>query len=199
MKRFCVILLALCLLLAGCGGQKAQKDLTPVCIEGKWGYADAEGRLVIDAQYTMANSFSEGLALVTDDPDKLFWKYIDTMGKQAFPDQFGKAGNFSQGLAMVMIAGKCGYINTKGELVVEPRYGFARAFAENGLAPVKVDQLWGYIDREGNMVIQPQFFDAEPFDSTGTAMVVTSDAKRATLQEDGTYTVLSDSEIVLVD
>ena len=129
MKRVYMVLLALCLLLAGCGGQKTDEvDLKPVCIDGKWGYT-----------------------------------------------------------------------NAKGELVIEPRYGFARAFAENGLAPVKVDQLWGYIDREGNMVIQPQFFDAEPFDSTGTAMVVTSDAKRATLQEDGTYTVLSDSEIVLVD
>jgi hypothetical protein len=200
MKRVYMVLLALCLLLAGCGGQKTDEvDLKPVCIDGKWGYTNAKGELVIDAKYNMAHAFYEGLALVTDDPNKLFWKYIDTNGDQAIDDQYGKAGNFSMGLAMVMIAGKCGYINKKGEIVIEPQYQFARAFAENGLAPVKVEDLWGYIDREGTMVIQPQFLDAESFDSTGVAMVVTTDCQKATLQENGEYTVAPDSGIVIVD
>ena len=135
MKRVHMVLLALCLLLAGCGGQKTDEvDLKPVCIDGKWGYTNAKGELVIDAKYNMAYAFYEGLALVTDDPNKLFWKYIDTNGNQAIDDQYGKAGNFSMGLAMVMIAGKCGYINKKGEIVIEPQYQFARAFAGFGKA-----------------------------------------------------------------
>ena len=43
MKRVYMVLLALCLLLAGCGGQKTDEvDLKPVCIDGKWGYIQVD-------------------------------------------------------------------------------------------------------------------------------------------------------------
>ena len=36
----------------------------PIRIDGKWGYMDSEGRIVITPRFDFASHFSEGLALV---------------------------------------------------------------------------------------------------------------------------------------
>ena len=57
-----------------------------------------------------------------------------------------------------------GFINAKGEMVVEPQYIMAHDFSE-GLASVFTEEesKWGFIDATGKMVIAPQFNWAEHF------------------------------------
>ncbi|MDE6637493.1 MAG: WG repeat-containing protein [Muribaculaceae bacterium] len=55
-----------------------------------------------------------------------------------------------------------GYINKKGEVVIEPKYHGAWDFHE-GLAAVQVDWASGYIDKTGAYVIEPKFQHAGPF------------------------------------
>ena len=50
-----------------------QEGLAPVKTQGKWGFADKTGKLVIPAQYKEVRSFSEGLAAVKKDSQ---WFYI---------------------------------------------------------------------------------------------------------------------------
>ncbi|MCD6217246.1 WG repeat-containing protein [bacterium] len=52
-------------------------DLFPVKVQGKWGYIDKIGLLVIDFQYNSARDFSNGLAQITIDK-KI--GYIDKSG-----------------------------------------------------------------------------------------------------------------------
>ena len=58
--------------------------------------------------------------------------------------------------------GKWGYINRRGEWVIEPIYDEALDFVLQDLAPVKLGvkdavASWGYINRKGVMVIPPVF------------------------------------------
>lgn len=51
-----------------------------------WGYFDANGKIVIPPAFTEARSFSEGLALVTDQKQNIY--FIDKTGKKAFEPQW---------------------------------------------------------------------------------------------------------------
>jgi hypothetical protein len=50
-----------------------------------------------------------------------------------------------------------GYINTSGEMVIQPQWEQAGGFGAGGLAAVLVGEKWGYIDAEGSLKINPQF------------------------------------------
>lgn len=78
-------------------------------------------------------------------------------------------------LLPVEVKGKWGYINSDGEIVIEPRYSYAGKFSD-GLAPVRINnnenekEKYGYINLSGEVVIPFQFEDAKEF-SEGLAVV----------------------------
>mgnify|MGYP003291734872 CR=1 FL=1 len=59
---------------------------------------------------------------------------------------------FSKGLAPVQQNGKCGFINTKGEVVIPCIYDEAGWFSE-GLALVKQNGKWSIINTEGKVIV----------------------------------------------
>ena len=143
-------------------------------VEGKWGYIDKQGMLVIQAQFDTAGPFHDGLAVVANDRK---FGYIDKTGKIVIPLQFASGGSFSDGLAAVrvgdFITGKDGYIDTQGKIVIEPRFDGAFPFAD-GLADVRVGDKYGFVDKQGRMVIESQFDFANSF-SGGLAAVRVGD------------------------
>lgn len=67
-------------------------------IGGKWGYIDETGKQVISAQFDLANSFSEGLAVVRVKDN---CGYINKIGKFVVQPQFSSCEDFAEGLAAV--------------------------------------------------------------------------------------------------
>lgn len=63
-----------------------------------------------------------------------------------------------------------GYVNTDGEIIIEPQYETARSFS-GGLAAVEKDGRWGFINGEGHVVIEPQFTAAGYFTGSGKCFV----------------------------
>ncbi len=53
--------------------------------------------------------------------------------------------------------GKYGFIDKKGNVVVDYIYDDATEFNKYGFAAIKKDGLWGSIDKEGNVVIEPYY------------------------------------------
>jgi hypothetical protein len=130
---------------------------------GKMGFMDQTGKVVIGAQYHRViywnnQQFEERITPVSIGPLGKGGKYgfIDKYGKTAVDFQYEWAEQFFDGLAMVMKDGKYGYINTAGELAIPLQYDEACHFSE-GLAAVKVGNQWGFIDTEGRMAIAPQY------------------------------------------
>ena len=99
---------------------RSRKDLARVKIggkEGKWGFIDTEGTIVINPQFDDAGPFSEGLAHVIIDSKGGF---IDTKGQYVSNPQFDSAWDFSEGLARVRIGGKEGFVDIEGNIVINP-------------------------------------------------------------------------------
>ena len=149
---------------------------------GQYGFIDRAGALVIPPRFALAEYFSEGLAIakVRHLDEEVF---INPRGEVAIPAWFLPRGKtaprwcfrFSEGLAPAAVLKNqpvlrrellksyhWGYINTKGETVIEPRFDTAMPFSE-GLAAVLVTDKWGYADKEGRFAIEPKFHDAMPF------------------------------------
>jgi len=142
--------------------------LFPAKVNGRYGYIDASGSMVIKPQFDDAFTFSEGFAAVSVD-DK--WGYIDARGTRVVKPRFlgEDLAGFSEGLAAVWSRRGWGFVDTSGKMVIEPQFGEAQGFSE-GLAAVSLDGRYGFIDTSGTMVIEPRFGGAFSF-SEGLAAV----------------------------
>ncbi len=141
---------------------------------GKWGFIDSTGRMVIPATYDDSfYEFSEGLAAVQVGKK---WGYIDAVGRMVIAPQFDGACSFKGGLAAVHVGefekgkGKWGYIDKSGRYVLKPHDDFSYLGFDSDRMPVENNGKRGYIDRTGRQVIPAIFGTAAPF-SEGLAWV----------------------------
>jgi hypothetical protein len=166
--------------------------------DGKEGFINAEGKIVQKPKHNAVREFSEGLAPVLVG-DK--WGYVNRKNEMVIAPRWKAlsqgwlpaVGSFSEGLAPVIeqvhwdviddsnyYSYKCGYINLKGEYVIEPKFRQDCGSFSDGLARIAVDlqgdeyekgEGWlGFIDKKGDWVIKPQFFEAGNF-AEGFALV----------------------------
>lgn len=129
-----MLLIGVALLNQACGSKSS--GLYAIVQNGKWGFMDHSGKLVINPQF-------DGLLL---------------------SNRTNQPIGFVDGLAAVKVAGKCGYIDTSGKYVISPQFAYADSFVD-GLANVHVGDKSGFIDKTGKLVINPQFTTYEPFHS----------------------------------
>lgn len=165
--------------------------------DGKWGFLDPAGTLVIPASFDSGGRFQEGLAGMEKDGKH---GYIDKTGAWAIEPKYRNAGTFSEGLAAVDVledfskpdydkkdyakaymqaverrtVGKWGYVDKTGAFAVEPRYTEASQF-KGGFAMVKRDGKWAFIDKTGKEICAPKFDEALSF-VKGTASVKVGEA-----------------------
>lgn len=166
------------------------KILTSVQKDGKWGFADECGKVVIPFKWRWAKNFSDDLALVADDN----WKYgyIDKTGKVVIPCKWEDAKDFSEGLAPVKLGNwSWGFINKTGKLVIPEGRGVWRDVwrdvekFSDGLALVQNDnEKWGYIDKTGKVVIPCKWGWAKDF-SDGLASVLDENGRFLKIDKTG--------------
>jgi hypothetical protein len=145
-------------------------ELFPIAVNGKLGYIDVNGRVVIKPKFTTrevngrfdeTQYFKEGLAVVSEEDRGGF---IDKTGRFVIEGPYYIRGHFSNGLARVSDHKnydpyKVGFMDNTGKFVIPPRFDRAEDFSE-GLAVVQVHEKWGYVDKTGRMIIPPRFEDA---------------------------------------
>lgn len=136
--------------------KEGQEHLFHVIKDGKSGFINNKGKVVIDFDFDGASSFSESLARIFVG-DKV--GFIDTKGNIKIQPKFDSALGFSEGLSVVTIGDKQGYINTKGEFVINPRFYLAYDF-ENSFALVMEDIVSKgcFIDRQGQIKLKGRNF-----------------------------------------
>jgi len=125
----------------------------------KFGYIDRTGKLVIEDEYSSANSFSEGIAFVGKGTKLAF---IDINGKKLFEyeevsDVAAPPGRFCEGLSSRWTPNGTGFVDRTGQFAIQQKFSMATDFAQGLAAVADKDGKWGYIDRSGTFVIQPQF------------------------------------------
>ncbi len=104
-------------------------------VDGKAGFIDRTGKVVIKPEFENAGPFSEGLAAVR--VNSLFG-FINPLGELVIPARYVSVDRFSDGMAAVSPEkGRWGYINKFGKLVVAAQYEQA-GFFHDGIARVGV-------------------------------------------------------------
>jgi hypothetical protein len=132
---------------------------------GKWGYEDGSGNLVIKPQFSRADRFSDGLALVWTDGAPLFDPIVTSFVKMGYIDAGGHwvihsrweyyfFDDFSEGVVPFRKQfGEWGYINTAGKVVIRPQFNWAGNFT-GGIAPVLASGRCSHIDKTGKVLDQ---------------------------------------------
>lgn len=137
--------------------EKYHEGLKSIEIDGKYGFADSLGNIIIKPQFDDVGCFNEGLASVCVGAKRI--RYVTDSGDSA----------------TAWSGGKYGFIDKKGNFIVEPIYDFCNFFSQ-GVAVVAKDDKWGYIDRTGKEIIKLQYDRAEDFwDANGFAAVSKDD------------------------
>jgi hypothetical protein len=154
-------------------GQSKPLRLLDVEKNGKCGYMNQQGVLVIDFQFDSCWKFSEGFAAVTVNKKIGF---INEEGKLISKSKFNNPPSyFHEGFATVKIGNfrkgkeKNGVIDTKGEITIFDSVSYINDFSE-GLASFEKNKLYGYIDKSLKIAIEPKFNYAGKF-SDGLARV----------------------------
>jgi hypothetical protein len=171
------------MLLAGCRGAKPSvgqsgvaaspsEQLFPIKQHGKWGYMNAQGKIIISPRFNEADEFSEGLAYA----DQTF---IDTTGKSVInlmpvlQRQIAVEHQFSGGVVLLSDIGHHGFVqnlggpgvlaqvaggasgyalmNHQGDVVVPP-YPLIMPFA-GGLAPVRLNGGIAMVNTAGQIAV----------------------------------------------
>lgn len=127
--------------------------------EYQWGFVDAEGKVVINPQFSATGNFSDGKCAVLNKDGK--WGYIDKEGTLVISFQFDGAEKFVNGQAAVEFDGKAGSIDDKGKYVINPQFDDIQQDGNSFL--IKQGDKWGWASREGEITINPQFEDVFPF------------------------------------
>jgi len=158
---------------------QSPRALFNVHLDGKGGYINELGDIVIRPQFDGASPFYEGLARVVFHSPTYSLGYIDESGRLVIPPEFDRAMHFSEGLAEVGFGEftlhgggdhRWGFIDTSGSMVIKPKYREVRRFKEGLAAVLDDDGRWGYIDRAGQLAIPFQYDSAGEF-SEGLARV----------------------------
>lgn len=177
-RKLLLCLLALC--ISGAMELKAQNGplFAPVKKDGKWGYIDTSGKMVINNIFNEARGFSEGCASV-----RLanLWGYINSKGDWAIKPYFIECSGFHEGKALTSIIEREDrqtyptYINHQRDVLfaLDPReigWNFCeglvrvRSFDMSGAA-------YGWKDSTGAWVIKPKYTAATDFNEGEAAMM----------------------------
>jgi hypothetical protein len=146
--------------------QSPPSPLFPIVENGKWGFMDAAGRVVIAPRLPDYSSFQDGLARSQEDGKTIV---IDPTGKVVLRPAFDIVRDFSEGLAAVNIGehrypvigviektGRWGFIDKTGKLALPMKFTQADSFSE-GLAAVHIGERGGFIDHKGKIMFEAPF------------------------------------------
>jgi hypothetical protein len=155
--------------------------------DGRYGFRDVRGTVVIPAQYLSVTDFSSnGVAFVADD---MGWSCIDTNNKVLLtPYLFDNGPDYvSEELFRYIENKKLGFANPECNIVIKAEYDFVAPFEEGRAAVCNSCVFvsdgdhstikggsWGYLDKTGKLVIPMQYQSAQPF-SGGKASVTQND------------------------
>lgn len=162
------------------------EGLVSVKKDGKWGYLNQSGEIVIPLIYEYAHTFKNGYAPIMihntfknidkygnivqltefengEPSEGLAFKmenrkigFIDKQGNYIIPPKFSFAEPFSEGLAAVALNYKMGFINTVGAIIIPFQYDEVYGF-HNSIAAVRYNNKWGFVDKNGHEIITCQY------------------------------------------
>ncbi len=126
---------------------------------GKEGYEDEDGNVVIEAQFDSADLFEEGVAVVKIGEKR---GMINARGEYILKPEYDYIYGVTEGLILVEKNDLSGFVSSDGTFVIPLMYDYASEFSE-GLSSVSLDGKCGFIDTNNKTIINFNFGDAGDF------------------------------------
>lgn len=149
--------------------------------EGYYGYMDKQQKLVIPYKYDEAGEFSDGMAVVGKND---LYGAINKAGQLVVPIKYAYLGSFSEGRAAFSLGNngeKTGYIDTKGKVLLPPKWNAGEKFSEGLAVVLGSDYKWGVIDTKGNYIVKPKHDQIVPQSSDGRIELTSGYYKNGTV------------------
>lgn len=149
--------------------------VAPVRNGDKWSLIGTDGQQITDLTFediklSQTNDCSQsGLIFAKSNGEyHLYDCSLNKVSDLAFEDAdvFTNKGQ----MAAVKMNGKWGYVNAKGELMIEAQYEDAKSFS-NGLAGVKDGEFWSFINEKNEIAITGQYTGVNYFNANGYCFV----------------------------
>ena len=153
---------------------------------GHWGFIDANGKMVIPADYMEAHGFSCGWSfVVTEDDEEAF---IDKDNKQHSLDgKYPLSDFFYYNRIIFREDGKYGLLDENFKEIVPAEYDDLDGVGDNAFVGFEDGKLWGYLDANGKEVIGADFKHGDPF--AGGFAVVADGEGYGVIDEKGKYLI----------
>lgn len=152
-------------------GGEFRDGLSPAESARGWGFINTQGQWVIPPQFKKAQNFSEGVAAVCLENERVF-AYIDKTAHAILEVEASRVGDFHDGVAMIVKGGRCGYINKSGEYVIplnySPPQNAQTLDSSQGVIAVnfsnpKQKLEYHYIEHSGRWLFDSTFLNAKEF------------------------------------
>ena len=145
MRRNKIIRSLVLIMLAACSVQVSAQKSWPcktwkvIAEDGKYGYIDPDGKVMIKPQWQYAGRFSEGLAIVCTTPNGKNPSMLN-LGDRTVSFEFGNKTSY-------------GVIDSTGTYIVTPRNNFEiwRSY-QNGIAVVRITGKNHFLDKKGKLI-----------------------------------------------
>lgn len=131
-------------------------DLIQVSQKGKVGLLSSDDKLIVPCRYDYVTAPSaEGYSAVQVGSK---WGVIDRNGRYSMPltDKFERIFPFYENYARVLMKGRYGFIDIKGNMYISPQYPDA-GNASEGMIAVKINNKWGFVNTDEELKVQPYY------------------------------------------
>lgn len=149
------------------GSKTSRTDLIEVQKDGRRGFLDRTGRIVVPAEYKDRSVWKESHLAVEQNSRLGFY---DLSGRQTSPYVYKEVSDYYDGMAAVRTNRLYGFINSDGQPAVPEVYEDIHLFS-NGLAVVKKDGKWGAVKASGETAVPFLYEEAGPSFSDGLLAV----------------------------
>lgn len=150
-----------------------------ITVDGKTGYIDNEGIIVIEPIFESGQEFSEGLCAVRKNG---FYGFINPRGEFVIKPRFDYATQFVEGAALTFIDGKPVFVDKRGDALFPSAYKSMTAFS-NGKSWVRTHSgKAGIVNKKGHLLIDTVYSRIGDF-SDGLAVAYGADHQTYSTKE----------------
>lgn len=136
----------------------------------QWGLIDTTGKFIVSPDYFSLTQPSNNYYTALTTPQSR-WQICSVKPAACRETPYARMNHFSEGLAAARNEDDLwGFVNTKGQWIIEPVFTNAAAFAEGLAAVEKNHATWGFINIRGEWVIEPRY-DRHGFFNKGLALM----------------------------
>lgn len=171
---------------------KPTKDASPYT--GEWFFIDTDGNKINTTPYTEIFARNSDVYVVrvaklntSDNTWESTYGMADKNGHEVLAPTYHSIMAGADGLFGASVDNdKYGYLNNKGQWVIEPKYDFVNV-GQFGLLPVTNNELWGYVNRQGVEVV-PTNWEGMRFPTAENAQYVWMKSNNGTFEAISTQT-----------